>query len=61
MCANYVPVTQASRLMQFFGIASMVDAPDADAFPMGQALSIRRAPPDIRQTLTRLKLRRRTL
>lgn len=46
MCANYVPVTRASRLMQFFGIASMVDAPDADAFPMGRAPIIRRAPPD---------------
>lgn len=44
MCANYVPVTRASRLLQFFGITSAGDAPDADTFPMGLAPIIRRAP-----------------
>lgn len=46
MCANYLPVTRASRLLQYFGLQPSSDAPDTDAFPMGQAPMIRRAPPD---------------
>jgi len=44
MCANYIPVTRASRLLEFFGVESEIDALDADLFPMGLAPFIRLAP-----------------
>ena len=44
MCANYIPVTRASRLLEFFGVESEIDAPEADLFPMGLAPFIRLAP-----------------
>ena len=40
MCANYVPVTRAERLPQYFGVHRS-DEPDHDIFPMGRAPFIR--------------------
>ncbi|MBA3625400.1 MAG: SOS response-associated peptidase family protein [Methylibium sp.] len=45
MCANYVPVTRADRLLMFFGVQRHRDEPDHDVFPMGLAPFIRLAPP----------------
>jgi putative SOS response-associated peptidase YedK len=44
MCANYVPVTRAARLLEFFGVQPNKDAPDHDVFPGGQVPFIRLAP-----------------
>jgi putative SOS response-associated peptidase YedK len=45
MCANYVPVTRADRLLQYFGV-HRGDEPDDDIFPMGRAPFIRLRPSD---------------
>lgn len=44
MCANYVPVTSAERLLQFFGVVRGVDEPAREVFPAGLAPFIRLAP-----------------
>jgi putative SOS response-associated peptidase YedK len=44
MCANYIPVTSAERLLQFFGVIRDVDEPARDVFPAGLAPFIRLAP-----------------
>lgn len=44
MCANYIPVTSAERLLQFFGVVRDVDEPARDVFPAGLAPFIRLAP-----------------
>lgn len=44
MCANYVPVTSAERLLQFFGVTRGTDEPTHDVFPSGLAPFIRLAP-----------------
>jgi len=44
MCANYIPVTSAERLLQFFGVVRDVDEPSRDVFPSGLAPFIRLAP-----------------
>jgi putative SOS response-associated peptidase YedK len=46
MCANYVPVTSADRLLSFFGVARDRRDPPADVFPSGLAPMIRLAPND---------------
>lgn len=46
MCANYVPVTDADRLLTFFGVARANSTPTADVFPSGLAPMIRLAPND---------------
>jgi putative SOS response-associated peptidase YedK len=46
MCANYVPVTSADRLLTFFGVARTRGDPSADVFPSGLAPMIRLAPND---------------
>lgn len=47
MCANYIPVTRADRLLQHFGVQRSRDEPDHDIFPMGLAPFIRLAPSDM--------------
>lgn len=37
MCANYVPVTRADRLLSFFGVERGRDDPTTDVFPLGLA------------------------
>jgi putative SOS response-associated peptidase YedK len=44
MCANYIPVTSAERLLQYFGVVRAVDEPPRDAFPSGLCPFIRLAP-----------------
>lgn len=44
MCANYVPVTSAERLVQFFGVVRGIDEPMREVFPSGLAPFIRLAP-----------------
>jgi putative SOS response-associated peptidase YedK len=44
MCVNYVPVTSAERLLQFFGVQRGTDEPAHDVFPAGLAPFIRLAP-----------------
>lgn len=44
MCTNYIPVTSAERLLQFFGVVRGVDDPARDVFPAGLAPFIRLAP-----------------
>lgn len=44
MCANYIPVTSAERLLQFFGVVRSMDEPARDVFPAGLAPFIRLAP-----------------
>jgi len=44
MCANYIPVTSAERLLQFFGIVRAGDGPARDVFPSGVSPFIRLAP-----------------
>jgi putative SOS response-associated peptidase YedK len=44
MCANYIPVTDAERLLQFFGVVRDVDEPARDVFPAGLTPFIRLAP-----------------
>ena len=46
MCANYVPVTRADRLLAFFGVERERDEPTADVFPSGLAPMIRLTPND---------------
>lgn len=46
MCANYIPVTSAERLLQFFGVVRGIDEPTRDVFPAGLAPFIRLAPAD---------------
>ena len=45
MCANYVPVTKAQRLLDFFGVSSSKDEAEHDVFPSGLVPFIRLAPP----------------
>ncbi len=45
MCANYVPVTRADRLSQYFGVVYATDAPDHDVWPGGGVPFIRLARP----------------
>jgi putative SOS response-associated peptidase YedK len=45
MCANYVPVTQAERLLEFFGVQYAEGRPEGDVFPSGLAPFVRLAPP----------------
>lgn len=44
MCANYIPVTSAERLFQFFGVVRGIDEPTRDVFPSGLAPFLRLAP-----------------
>ena len=44
MCANYVPVTRAERLLQFFGVVRGIDEPTRDVFASGFAPFLRLAP-----------------
>ena len=44
MCANYVPVTSAERLLQFFGVVRGIDEPTREVFPVGLAPFVRLAP-----------------
>lgn len=44
MCANYIPVTSAERLLQFFGVVRGIDEPMREVFPAGLAPFIRLAP-----------------
>lgn len=44
MCANYVPVTSADRLLTFFGVTRTRDEAALDVFPSGLAPMIRLAP-----------------
>ena len=44
MCANYVPVTRADRLLTFFGVERDRDEPALDVFPTGLAPIIRLDP-----------------
>ncbi len=44
MCANYVPVTSADRLLAFFGVERDRDEPPHDAFPLNMAPFIRLHP-----------------
>jgi putative SOS response-associated peptidase YedK len=44
MCANYVPVTQAGRLLTFFGVEHERDEKPHDVFPTGLAPIIRLDP-----------------
>lgn len=44
MCANYLPVTSAERLLHFFGVVRVGDETPRDAFPSGLAPFIRLAP-----------------
>lgn len=44
MCANYIPVTSAERLLQFFGVVRGIDEPMREVFPSGLAPFIRLAP-----------------
>jgi putative SOS response-associated peptidase YedK len=46
MCANYVPVTAADRLLTFFGVSRTRSDPPADVFPSGLAPMIRLAADD---------------
>lgn len=46
MCSNYRPVTQADRLLTFFGVERGRDDPSTDVFPSGLAPMIVRAPDD---------------
>lgn len=43
MCSNYRPVTQADRLLTFFGVERARDEPPVDVFPLGLAPIIRLA------------------
>jgi putative SOS response-associated peptidase YedK len=43
MCANYVPVTRADRLLAFFGVTRSRDEPPVDVYPTGLAPFIRLA------------------
>jgi putative SOS response-associated peptidase YedK len=49
MCSNYVPVTQADRLLAFFGVVRAADEPplelQPEVWPLGTAPFIRRAEP----------------
>ena len=44
MCANYVPVSRADRLLTFFGVEPKRDEPTHDVFPLGLAPIIRLDP-----------------
>ncbi|MES2948156.1 MAG: SOS response-associated peptidase family protein [Pseudomonadota bacterium] len=44
MCANYIPVTNAERLLHFFGVVRAGDESPRDVFPSGLAPFIRLAP-----------------
>lgn len=44
MCANYIPVTSAERLLQFFGVVRGIDEAAREAFPARLAPFIRLAP-----------------
>ncbi|HEU4460864.1 MAG TPA: SOS response-associated peptidase family protein [Methylibium sp.] len=44
MCANYVPVSQRSRLLTYFGVEHARDEPRHDVFPLGSAPFIRLDP-----------------
>jgi putative SOS response-associated peptidase YedK len=44
MCTNYIPVTSAERLLQFFGVVRGIDEPSREVFPAGLAPFIRLAP-----------------
>jgi hypothetical protein len=46
MCANYVPVTRADRLLTFFGVARTRNEAAVDVFPSGLAPMIRMAAND---------------
>ena len=46
MCANYVPVTSADRLLTFFGVYRARNEAALDVFPSGLAPMIRMAPND---------------
>lgn len=46
MCANYVPVTSAQRMLDFFGIEGYEDQPLAEVWPSGMAPFIRLSTPD---------------
>ena len=46
MCANYVPVTNAERLLTFFGVSRPSSTAISDVFPSGLAPMIRMAPND---------------
>lgn len=43
MCANYVPVTQGDRLLEFFGVVRDRSEVPVDVWPLGLAPFIRRA------------------
>ncbi len=43
MCSNYRPVTQADRLLKFFGVVRDGDTVPADAWPLGMAPFLRLA------------------
>ncbi len=45
MCSNYVPVTDAARLLQYFGVSREASEPPHDVFPMQLAPFIRKARP----------------
>jgi putative SOS response-associated peptidase YedK len=45
MCSNYVPVTDADRLLQYFGASREASEPPHDVFPMQLAPFIRKARP----------------
>lgn len=47
MCANYVPVTRADRLLTFFGVERDRDEPALDVFPTGLAPIIRLDPQQV--------------
>ena len=46
MCANYIPVSEADRLLTYFGVERERerDEPSHDVFPLGQAPFIRLDP-----------------
>jgi len=43
MCSNYRPVTDADRLMQYFGVVRDFSTPSVDVWPLGMAPFIRLA------------------
>lgn len=52
MCANYVPVTRADRLLTYFGVERQRDDPPADVFPLNMAPFIRLDPAHKDQLVT---------
>lgn len=45
MCSNYLPVTNADRLLRYFGVSREASEPPHDVFPMQRAPFIRQARP----------------